>query len=158
MIDFIQQYSSLFLEKKCKNQISTSFIYECEFKCCFCNYVSGFPEYTRDQVEQLEDRYVLAINSFRPDVGKYRYYVSDIISPKVPLSVEFRCLHYSHLVIGDTPLVVAYITDYSKPHKIVYYLNIHENSPFVNFSRTSVRLPIGREFKVLVFDHPNRRL
>lgn len=92
------------------------------------------------------------------DVGKYCYYVSDIISLKVFLLVEFCCFYYFYLVIGDILLVVVYIMDYSKFYKIVYYLNIYENFFFVNFSRMLVRLLIGREFKVLVFDYLNWRL
>lgn len=92
---------------------------------------------------------MLATTSYSKDfIGEYNFYVSDIISPKIPLSLEFRCLHYSHLVIGDNAFVVAYITDYFEPYEISHYLKAHGNSPFINFSRTSVTLPIGTDFKV----------
>lgn len=92
---------------------------------------------------------MLATTSYSKDfTGEYNFYVSDIISPKIPLSLEFRCLHYSHLVIGDNAFVVAYITDYFEPYEISHYLKAHGNSPFINFSRTSVTLPIGTDFKV----------
>uniref|UniRef100_K1P895 MAM domain-containing protein n=1 Tax=Magallana gigas TaxID=29159 RepID=K1P895_MAGGI len=103
-----------------------------------------------DQVDKLDNRYVLATNSFSKDViGQYNFYVSDIISPKIPMSLEFRCLHYSHLVLGDNALVVAYITDYFEPYEISHYLKTHGESSFINFSRTSVTLPIGTDFKLV---------
>lgn len=113
-------------------------------------YIPELPVSISDQVERLDNRYVLATNSFSKDVtGEYNFYVSDIISPKILLSLDFRCLHYSHLVIGDNALVVAYITDYYEPYEISHYLKAHGSSPFINFSRTSVTLPIGTDFKVI---------
>lgn len=112
-------------------------------------YIPELPWSISDQVEKLDNRYVLATNSFSKDViGQYNFYVSDIISPRIPMSLEFRCLHYSHLVLGDNALVVAYITDYFEPYEISHYLKTHGESSFINFSRTSVTLPIGTDFKV----------
>lgn len=115
-------------------------------------YIPELPWSISDQVDKLDNRYVLATNSFSKDViGQYNFYVSDIISPKIPMSLEFRCLHYSHLVLGDNALVVAYITDYFEPYEISHYLKTHGDSSFINFSRTSVTLPIGTDFKVKIY-------
>lgn len=115
-------------------------------------YIPELPWSISELIEKLDNRYVLATNSFSKDViGQYNFYVSDIISPKIPMSLEFRCLHYSHLVLGDNALVVAYITDYFEPYEISHYLKTHGDSSFINFSRTSVTLPIGTDFKVKIY-------
>lgn len=72
----------------------------------------------------------------------------DVISQKIPMSMEYRCLHYNHLVLGDTALVLAYITDFFEPYDLSNYLDAHGNSSFVKFSKSSVNLPVGFEFKV----------
>lgn len=72
----------------------------------------------------------------------------DVISQKIPMSMEYRCLHYDHLVLGDPALVIAYITDFYEPYDLSNYLDAHGNSSFVKFSKSSVNLPVGFEFKV----------
>lgn len=93
--------------------------------------------------------FVLATHSSIREASKeHSMYLADIISPQIPMSLDVRCLHYSHLVIGDTTLVVAYITDFYHPYHLTYYLNAHTKSSFSKFSRTSVILPVGTDFKV----------
>ncbi|XP_034323391.2 G-protein coupled receptor GRL101 [Magallana gigas] len=65
------------------------------------------------------------------------------------MSMEYRCLHYDHLVLGDTALVLAYITDFYEPYDLSNYLDAHGNSSFVKFSKSSVNLPVGFEFKLV---------
>lgn len=87
--------------------------------------------------------------------------IIDVISPKIPMSMEYQCLHYNHLVIGDTALVLAYITDFYEPYDLSNYLDVHGNSSFVKFSKSSVNLPIGFEFKVsqtLIFYSYNKNI
>lgn len=93
--------------------------------------------------------YVVATHSSIQEASKEQStYLADIISPQIRMSLDVRCLHYSHLVIGDTTLVVAYITDFYHPYHLTYYLNAHTKSSFIKFSRTSVILPVGTDFKV----------
>lgn len=93
--------------------------------------------------------YVLATHSSIQEASKEQStYLADIISPQIRMSLDVRCLHFSHLVIGDTTLVVAYITDFYHPYHLTYYLNAHTKSSFIKFSRTSVILPVGTDFKV----------
>lgn len=103
----------------------------------------GFPYNLSQKLEQMKFTTVLAsVQKIRRE-GLY-----DVISPKIPMSMEYRCLHYDHLVFGDPALVIAYITDFYEPYDLSNYLDAHGNSSFVKFSKSSVNLPIGFEFKV----------
>lgn len=95
------------------------------------------------RIKQLDFTTVLATEKLIQKGG-----ITDVISPKIPMSMEYRCLHYDHLVLGDTALVLAYITDFYEPYDLSNYLNAHGNSSFVKFSKSSVNLPVGFEFKV----------
>lgn len=103
----------------------------------------GFPYNFSQKLEQMKFTTVLAsVQKIRRE-GLY-----DVISQKIPMSMEYRCLHYDHLVFGDPALVIAYITDFYEPYDLSNYLNAHGNSSFVKFSKSSVNLPVGFEFKV----------
>lgn len=108
------------------------------------------------RIKQLDFTTVLATEKIIRNGG-----IIDVISPKIPMSMEYRCLHYNHLVIGDTALVLAYITDFYEPYDLSNYLDAHGNSSFVKFSKSSVNLPIGFEFKVgqtLIFHSNNTNI
>uniref|UniRef100_K1QEI9 G-protein coupled receptors family 1 profile domain-containing protein n=1 Tax=Magallana gigas TaxID=29159 RepID=K1QEI9_MAGGI len=104
----------------------------------------GFPEDLSQRIKQLDFTTVLATEKLIQTGG-----ITDVISPKIPMSMEYRCLHYDHLVLGDTALVLAYITDFYEPYDLSNYLDAHGNSSFVKFSKSSVNLPVGFEFKLV---------
>lgn len=74
--------------------------------------------------------------------------MSDIISLRILMLLEFCCLYYFYLVFGDNVLVVVYIMDYFEFYEIFYYLKIYGEFFFINFSRMLVILLIGIDFKV----------
>lgn len=106
----------------------------------------GFSEHVSRMIREYEDIYILATTSLPR--SKIPQQVSDIVSVKIPLALHHRCLHYSHLVLGEATLVAAYITDYFEPYDLRHILKAHSSSPAVKFSRSSSILPLGVEFKV----------
>lgn len=106
----------------------------------------GFPTNISEMVNKFENMFVLTILT---RIQREHEQVSDIVSKEIPLSMEHRCLHYQHLVIGGGALVVAYIKDYFEPFDLSNYLSFHGNSSIVKFSSSSVNLPVGVKFKVI---------
>ncbi|XP_061179591.1 G-protein coupled receptor GRL101-like [Saccostrea echinata] len=75
----------------------------------------------------------------------------DAVSIEIPLSIKsHRCLHYSYFIFGPRAvLVVAYLTNYLEPYYLWDFLNVHDKSPEIKFSRASATLPLGTNFKVV---------
>ena len=96
-------------------------------------------------IHKFDDRHVLA--TFRRFNSKRRQ-ITDTFSPEIPISMDHRCLRYSHMVVGNASLVVGFLKDYYELLDISYNLNAHGPSSFINFSRSAVILPSGLDFKV----------
>ncbi|XP_061194819.1 uncharacterized protein LOC133202983 [Saccostrea echinata] len=110
--------------------------------------LNGIPVNISERLYQLSNTFVLAtilIYSVPPPFQR----VSDIVSSEIPLSMEHRCLQYSHLVLGNAALVVAYIKDYFEPFELSNYLSVHGNSFIIEFSTSSTILPVGVKFKIV---------
>ncbi|XP_061170948.1 G-protein coupled receptor GRL101-like [Saccostrea echinata] len=75
----------------------------------------------------------------------------DAVSIEIPLLIKsHRCLHYSYFIFGiRAVLVVAYLTNYLEPYYLWDFLNVHDKSPEIKFSRASATLPLGTNFKVV---------
>lgn len=98
------------------------------------------------QLGEIDDNFVIS-STVTKDSPDYR--LNDVVSMEIPLSVNHRCLHYNHLVIGESAsLVVDYITDYTDPYSLWDVLNIHPNASVIRFSRASATLPVLMNFKV----------
>jgi hypothetical protein len=105
----------------------------------------GVPANISEMVHRFDNMSVLATAYLIP---WQTHQIGDIVSMEISLSMEHRCLHYRHLVIGGAALVVAYIKDYFKPFDLSEYLSSHGNSSVIRFSSSSVTLPVGVKFKV----------
>lgn len=118
-----------------KKLIETAIIIPIAEHYFFISTDVGFSEHVSRMIRKYEDIYVLPTTSLPR--SKIPQQVSDIVSVKIPLTLHHRCLYYSHLVLGEATLVVAYITDYFEPYDLRHILIAHSSSPAVKFSRSS---------------------
>lgn len=115
---------------------------------CFYHTAAGslVAKVRSKQLGEIDDNFVIS-STVTKDSPDYR--LNDVVSMEIPLSVNHRCLHYNHLVIGESAsLVVDYITDYTDPYSLWDVLNIHPNASVIRFSRASATLPVLMNFKV----------
>lgn len=112
-----------------------------------CNFLIefGVPANISEMVHKFDSMFVLATAYLVPWQTQQ---IGDTVSTEIPLSMEHRCVHYRHLVIGGAALVVAYIKDYFKPFDLSEYLSSHGGSSIIQFSSSSATLPVGVKFKV----------
>nr|XP_022336076.1 G-protein coupled receptor GRL101-like [Crassostrea virginica] len=98
------------------------------------------------KLSEYDEMLVLATTSF-PSWESLQ--INDVFSMEIPLSMQHRCLTYEHMVLGESGLVVGYITELSEMYDLRYISNTHPASSFLKFSRSSALMPIGFSFKVV---------